>query len=72
METWLSDDTLDNELAVFDYQLHRLDCGRHGGGILFDAHHSFTCKVLLQGDPYNLEFLSLSVFPQSLFLSHTS
>ena len=66
VETWLSDDIADNELALHDYQIHRLDRNRHGGGVAFYVHISLSCKVLLQSGPHNLEFLSLSVSPQSL------
>ena len=65
VETWLSDDIADNELALHDYQIHRLDRNRHGGGVALYVHISLSCKVLLQSGPPNLEFLSLSVSPQS-------
>ena len=65
VETWLSDDIADNELALHDYQIHRLDRNRHGGGVAFYVHISLSCKVLLQSGPPNLEFLFLSVSPQS-------
>ena len=56
VETWLSDDVMDNELSLPDYQVHRLDHNRHGGIALY-THNSLSCGVLLQGGPYNLEFL---------------
>ena len=33
IETWLSEDVMDDELLLPDYQIHWLDCNRHGGGI---------------------------------------
>ena len=53
VETWLSDDVMDNELLLPDYQVHRLDRNRHGGGIALYTHNSLLCRVLLQGGPYN-------------------
>ena len=52
---------MDNELLLPDYQIHRLDRNRHGGGIALYTHNSLSCRVLLQGGPHNLEFLALSV-----------
>ena len=52
---------MDNELLLPDYQIHRLDRNRHGGGIALYTHNSLSCRVLLQGGPRNLEFLALSV-----------
>ena len=57
---------MDNELSLPDYQVHRLDCNRHGGGIVLYTHNSLSCRVLLQGGPYNLEFLALSITPISV------
>ena len=59
VETWLSEDVTNNEILLPDYQVHRLDRNRHGGGVLVYAHNSLSTKVLLQGGPYNLEFLAL-------------
>ena len=66
VETWLCEDVSDNELSLPDYQLYRLDRNRHGGGIMLYAHSSLSCKVLLQGGPFNLEFLALSVSAASV------
>ena len=66
VETWLCEDVSDNELSLPDYQLYRLDRNRHGGGIMLYAHSSLSCKVLLQGGPFNLEFLVLSVSAASV------
>ena len=43
------------------YQLLRLDRNRHGGGILIYVHNMFSYKLLIEGGPFNLEFLSISV-----------
>ena len=61
VETWLSVDITDNELHLPSYQLLRLDRNRHGGGILIYVHNMFSYKLLIEGGPFNLEFLSISV-----------
>ena len=61
VETWLSEDITDSEIFLFNYQIARLDRNRHGGGILIFIHCSLSYKLLLQGGPHNLEFLSISV-----------
>ena len=61
VESWLYDHVTDNEISLPDYQMHRLDCNRHGGGIVLYAYNSLTCKVLLQGGQHNLEFFALSI-----------
>ena len=66
VESWLSEDVTDNEILLHDYQVHRLDRNRHGGGIVLYAHNSLSCKVLLQGGPHDLEFLALSVTSTSV------
>ena len=70
VETWLSEDITDSEIFLFNYQIARLDRNRHGGGILIFIHCSLSYKLLLQGGPHNLEFLSISV--TNVFLNHTS
>ena len=50
-----------NLCYLHDYQVHRLERNRHGGGIALYTHNSLSCRVLLQGGPHNLEFLALSV-----------
>jgi len=61
VESWLSEDVTNNEILLPDYQVHRLDHNRHGGGIALYVHDSLSCEVLLQGGPHNLEFLAPSV-----------
>ena len=62
VETWLFVDISGNEVLLPDYQVHRLDRNRHGGGIILYVHHSLSCIMLLQGGLYNLEFLSLDSY----------
>ena len=47
METWLSDEIENDELAVGKYQVYRLDRNRHGGGVLIYVNSCFSVKVLL-------------------------
>ena len=60
VETWLSSEISDNELAIQDYQVFRLDRNRHGGGVLMYIHSSLSFKAVLEG-PDNLELLVISV-----------
>lgn len=46
VETWLSEDVTDHEIWLPDYQTHRLDRNRHGGGIVLYVRDSLSCKVL--------------------------
>ena len=65
VEMWLDNNISDNELAMQDYQLFRLDRNRHGGGIALYVHLSLSCNILLRGGPFELEFISISVLSQS-------
>ena len=38
VETWLCSDITNNEIAIPEYTVHRLDRDRHGGGILIYCH----------------------------------
>ena len=72
VETLLDSVITDNELDLPDYQLFRLDLCGCGGGIAIYVHTFLSCKVLLQGGPFALEFLSLyymSTFLYVLFVS---
>ena len=51
----------DSEISLPDYQLYRLDCNRHGGGVLMHVHNNYMCKVLLTG-PAQLECLLISIY----------
>ena len=59
VETWLSSEILDSEVALPGYQVHRLDRNRHGGGILVYVRDSFVSNLL--SSPDNLELLTLSI-----------
>ena len=59
VETWLSSDILESEVALPGYQVHRLDRNRHGGGILVYVRDNFVVNLL--PSPDNLELLTLSV-----------
>ena len=61
VETWLGEEITDSEISLPDYQLYRVDCNRHGGGVLMYVHKSFLCEVLLVG-PSQLEFLLISIY----------
>ena len=46
-ETWLSEDVLDSEVCIPNYQLVRLDRDRNGGGIaLYIANCLLYCLLL--------------------------
>ena len=59
VETWLSSEILDSEVALPGYQVHRLDRNRHGGGIPVYVRDSFVSNLL--SSPDNLELLTLSI-----------
>jgi hypothetical protein len=60
VETWLCNDTFDNELFISGYQLFRFDRNRHGGGILMYVNDTFT--VQFKPSPSSpLELMSLSI-----------
>ena len=61
VETWLNSDIANNELWLPNYQLHRRDRDRHGGGIALCISDTLVCKPLLYGGPDSLEFISVSV-----------
>ena len=50
------------ELLLPDYQIYRYDYTRHGGGVAIFVHISLSCKIVLEGGPHKLEFLSSSFF----------
>ena len=68
VETWLSLDIADSELSIPNYQVIRLDCNRHGGGVLMYVHNCLSYKVIVKGPAlYCMEFLVL--FP-IIFVSY--
>ena len=60
VESWLSDEISDNELATDNYQILRLNRNRHGGGVVMYIHSSLSHQVLSAG-ANNLELLIVSV-----------
>ena len=51
VESWLDDTISDNEIFVQGYSIVRLDCSRHGGGVLIYVKDLFTCSPLSKGTP---------------------
>ena len=60
VESWLSDEVLDSEISLTNYQLHRLDRNRHGGGTIIYIHNNLTTELITKG-AYSLEFMAASV-----------
>ena len=46
-ESWLSQDILDHEIALINYQLFRKDRNRHGGGVLLYIHSNIFAVPLV-------------------------
>ena len=46
IETWLDHNTSGNEIHLPGFHLYRLDCNRHGGGVLMYAQHNLIVNVL--------------------------
>ena len=49
VESWLSDDISDNEIAIDGYEVFRVDRNHQGGGVLMYVHCSLSVKVLTSG-----------------------
>ena len=49
VESWLSHEILDDEIAIDNYQILRLNRNRHGGGIVMYTHSSLSSHVLSAG-----------------------
>ena len=50
VETWLSDDVLDSEVAIHNYySLIRLDRNRHGGGVAIHVRNCVLYRIVLSG-----------------------
>ena len=60
VETWLSDEITDSEIAIPDFCITRLDRNRQGVGIAFYVRSNLNSQVLLQ-HPQDLEFVLFSV-----------
>ena len=63
VETWLSNEIPDKELAIDNYQILRIDRYRYGGGVIMYVHSSLCPRVLSAGRN-NLELLIISILPQ--------
>ena len=46
VETWLSDDILDNEISFPGFHVYRFDRNRHGGGVALYIRNHVSAKVL--------------------------
>ena len=60
-ETWLSSDILNNEIAIQNFQLFRLDRNRHGGGVAICAHTSLHAIPLHPNNSLELNHLSVKL-----------
>ena len=60
VETWLSADVLNSEVAIHDYCLIRLDRNRHGGGVAIYVRNCVLYNIVLSG-PAELELLIVSL-----------
>ena len=59
-ESWLSDDILNCEIAIPNFNIVRRDRNRNGGGVTVYIKDCFEFKIISHG-PLDLEFLALSV-----------
>ena len=59
-ESWISNEVKNDELAIANYQILRLDRNRHGGGVLLYVHCFFSVNVLPNINP-GLELLTVSI-----------
>ena len=64
VETWLSPEIGDSEVAIPNYQLIRRDRDRHGGGIIVYVADRYSVKLLNKGS-LDFEFMSISVHCQN-------
>ena len=51
VESWLDHTVSDCEISVQGYSIIRLDCSRHGSGVLIYVKDLFTCSPLFKGTP---------------------
>ena len=49
-EMWLDSTIMDSELYIPDFDIVRLDCNRHGGGVIMYFRSTFICNLLFMGD----------------------
>ena len=60
VESWLSQDILDSELAITGYTIFRRDRNRHGGGIIIFVKDTLSCTILPSSTSPSMEFISLT------------
>ena len=60
VESWLSDEISDMEIAICGYSSARLDRNRHGGGVLMYIDSTLTWEVILK-ESNEPEMLSLYI-----------
>ena len=58
VETWLCSDITNNEIAIPEYTVHRLDRNRHGGGILIYCH----CHLNIRDRVYCQKIHSIATY----------
>ena len=61
VETWLSSDIADSEIALPTYRLYRLDRNRHSGGIVVYVKSFLAVSPITLPSPQPIELLLLSV-----------
>ena len=59
VESWLSQDISDSELAITGYTIFRRDRNRHGGGIIIFVKDTLSCTILPTSTSSSIEFISL-------------
>ena len=59
VESWLSQDISDSELAITGYTIFRRDRNRHGGGIIIFVKDTLSCTILPTSTSPSMEFISL-------------
>ena len=71
VESWLSQDISDSELAITGYTIFRRDRNRHGGGIIIFVKDTLSCTILPTSTSPSMEFISLIFeFCSSKFVYH--
>ena len=59
MKSWLDRSVADTEIFIEGYSIARLDCSRHGGGVIIVVKSQFILTPLYRGTP---DFQCLIVF----------
>ena len=60
VESWLSNEISDFEIAIDGYLVHCVDRNRHGGGVLVYTKDKFLCEVITHQHDL-LEIISFSL-----------